>query len=164
VEHVSGAFSCYCPTAERKHHDQGSIQKKTFNWGFANCFRGLVYEYYGEEHSSKQVGLALEQYPRAHIQSVSCKQTQTHTGRGRTEREREREKEREGGRERERERERQTDRQTDMDRVGNKKRKRGRRQRKAPNERHHTEEDRKKDKERGGRHREIDGGGTGMCL
>ena len=34
-------YSCFS-IAGRGHHDQGKLEKKAFNWGFACCFRGWV--------------------------------------------------------------------------------------------------------------------------
>lgn len=57
-----------------RHHDQGNIDKKTFNWGLAYSFRGLVHDHLG----NRQEGMVLEQQLRAYISSTRLRQREQH--------------------------------------------------------------------------------------
>ena len=49
----------------KRHHDQGNLQKKTFNLGLAYSFRCLVDDHHDREYGSRQVGMVLELLLRA---------------------------------------------------------------------------------------------------
>lgn len=54
-------YLSYCSIALKKHHGQGNLSKKAFNWLLVLRFRGVVHDYYGGECGRGQAGLVLEQ-------------------------------------------------------------------------------------------------------
>ena len=43
----------------KRHHNQGNLEKKAFDWGLAYSFRGSVHDH-GWEHGSRQVSVVLK--------------------------------------------------------------------------------------------------------
>lgn len=41
-------YLSYCSIPKEKHHDQDNLWKKTFKWGLAYNFRGLIHIHHGE--------------------------------------------------------------------------------------------------------------------
>lgn len=42
------------PIAITRYHDQSNLQKKAFDWWFADIFRELVHGYHERKHGSRQ--------------------------------------------------------------------------------------------------------------
>jgi hypothetical protein len=49
----------HCSVAVKRHHDQGYLQEKVFNWGLAYSFRGLVYGHHGGQHGDIEARMVL---------------------------------------------------------------------------------------------------------
>lgn len=47
-------FLRYFFIALKRHNDQGSLKKEVFNSGLASSFRGVVPDYQGPKHGSRQ--------------------------------------------------------------------------------------------------------------